>query len=142
MLRHFASTFILLVSLVVTGFAYAGAAADLEVNTPAITALKSSMQQRHQQLGPYYDGGAIGLTRDGQIAVHDASAIPLAQRQAINSLVAAENQDRNTLYREVAHANGHPEWEEEIRTTFAGRWMQKARSGWWVQDSSGTWIKK
>lgn len=117
------------------------AAADLEVNTPAIGNIKNSMQARYPQLAPYLNNGAVGLTRDGMVAVHDANAVPLAQRQAVNSLVTAENADRNALYREIASGNGHPEWEAEIRSTFAQRWVQKAQSGWWYQDGSG-WAKK
>jgi len=117
------------------------AAADLEINTPAISSLKSAMQARHGQLAAHYANGAVGLTRDGLIAVHDANAVPLKDRQGVNSLVAAENNDRNALYREIAAANGHPEWEAEVRSTFAGRWVQKAQGGWWYQDASG-WAKK
>lgn len=117
------------------------AAADLEINTPAISALKSSMQARHAQLSPHFSSGAVGLTRDGLIAVHDANAVPLKDRQAVNSLVAAENNDRNAMYKEIASANGHPEWESEVRNTFAQRWVQKAQGGWWYQDGSG-WAKK
>src|SRR5574340_462544 len=118
------------------------AAADLEINTPAISQLKNAMQSRHGQLAGYYASGAVGLTRDGLVALRDASAVPLAQRQAVNGLVAAENQDRQALYREIARANGHPEWEEEVRTTFAQRWVQKAASGWWYQNHGGAWVKK
>lgn len=118
------------------------AAADIEINSPAIAALKSSMQSRHGQLASHYASGAVGLTRDGMVALRDANAVPLAQRQAVNSLVAAENQDRNALYREIARANNHPEWENEIRSTFAGRWADKAQSGWWYQNASGAWAKK
>jgi uncharacterized protein YdbL (DUF1318 family) len=118
------------------------AAADIEINSPAIAALKSSMQARHAQLAPHYASGAVGLTREGTIALRDANAVPLAQRQAVNSLIAAENQDRNALYREIARANQHPEWENEIRSTFAGRWVEKAQPGWWVQNASGAWAKK
>ena len=117
------------------------AAADLEINTPAITALQSSMQARHAKLAGYYASGAVGLTRDGLIAVRDANAVPLKDRQAVNSLVAAENNDRNALYKEIANANGHPEWEAEVRGTFAQRWVQKAQGGWWYQDGGG-WAKK
>lgn len=117
------------------------AAADLEINTPAISALKSSMQARHTQLEPQFSSGAVGLTRDGLIAIHDANAVPLRERQAVNSLVAAENNDRTALYREIASANGHPEWESEVRNTFAQRWVQKAQSGWWYQNGGG-WAKK
>lgn len=118
------------------------AAADLEINTPAITNLKNSMQQRHNELAGFYASGAVGLTRDGMVAVRDPAAAPLAQRQAMNALVAAENQDRKALYREIAHANGHPEWEDEVRSTFAQRWISKAASGWWHQNTSGAWTRK
>lgn len=118
------------------------AAADIEVNTPAIASLKSSMQARHSQLSTYYVSGAVGLTRDGLIAVRDANAIPLKDRQTVNSLVNAENNDRNALYKEIAGGNGHAEWEGEIRNTFAQRWVQKAQSGWWYQDAGGAWTKK
>lgn len=118
------------------------AAADLEINTPAIAALKSSMQQRHSQLAVYYAGGAIGLTRDGLIAIRDANLVPLPARQAVHGLIAAENQDRQALYREIARANGHPEWEGEIRSTFALRWIERAQSGWWYQGAGGSWVQK
>lgn len=118
------------------------AAADLEINTPAIAALQSSMQARHGQLAGHYDSGAVGLTRDGLIALRDANAVPLKDRQGVNTLVAAENKDRNALYKEIAVANGHPEWEAEVRGTFAGRWVQKAQAGWWYQNASGAWVKK
>lgn len=118
------------------------AAADLEINTPAISALKNSMQDRHRELLDLYASGAVGLTRDGLIAVRELSAAPLAKRQSINGQVAAENQDRNALYREVAVANNRPEWESEVRSTFAQRWIQKAAPGWWYQNQQGAWVKK
>ena len=117
------------------------AAADLEVNTPGINAIKQSMQARHAQLAAHYASGAVGLTADGMIALRDAGAVPLAQRQAVNALVAAENQDRNALYAEIANANGHPEWQAEIRNTFAQRWIQRAQRGWWVLTNNG-WTQK
>ena len=120
----------------------AAAQANLEIDTPAIAALKRSMQDRHSQLAPLYASGAVGLTRDGNIALRDANAIPLAQRAQANALIAAENRDRAALYREIAIANKHPEWEAEIRSTFAQRWIQRAQPGWYYQDPSGAWVKK
>jgi len=119
----------------------ANAVADLDINTPAISAIKSSMQTRHTQLAPHYASGAIGLTNDGLIAVRDTTAVPLKDRQGINALVASENGDRNALYKEIAAGNGHPEWRGEIQSTFAGRWIDKAQSGWWYQKE-GAWVKK
>jgi hypothetical protein len=118
------------------------AAADIDVNSPAVTTIRASMHARHEQLKPLYVSGAIGLTRDGLVGMHDATVVALKDRQSVNSLIAAENDDRNALYREIANANGHPEWEAEVRNTFALRWAQKAPGGWWYQDASGAWQKK
>ena len=120
----------------------AHAQANLDVNTPAIAALQRSMQQRHAELGPFYSSGAVGLTRDGNVALRDANLVPLPQRQQVNALIAAENQDRAALYREVARANGHPEWEGDIRNTFGQRWIEKAQPGWYYQGGGGTWVRK
>lgn len=138
-MQKFIFSFLLLISLFNTSLV--NAAADLDVNTPAISAIKSSMQARHSQLAAHYASGAIGLTKDGLIAVRDATALPLKDRQGINALVAAENSDRNALYKEVAAGNGHPEWQGEVRGIFAGRWIDKAQSGWYFQQD-GNWVKK
>ncbi len=117
------------------------AAPNLEINTPAINALKNSMQARHNQLAPHFNSGAVGLTSNGMIAVRNAKALPLKDRQGINGLVAAENADRSKLYKEIAVANGHPEWEGGIRDSFAGRWIDKAQGGWYFKKA-GAWVKK
>lgn len=115
--------------------------ADIEINTPAIGKLKSSMQARFDRMEKYFSAGAVGLTSDGLVTVRDAAAVPLPERAQINALVAEENQDRRALYREIAVANGHPEWEDEVQKTFAERWAAKARGGWWVQGADG-WSQK
>lgn len=120
---------------------WASAAPDLEANTPAISAIKASMQARHSQLSPFYASGAIGLTKDGLIAVKDATAVPLKDRGGLSGLVSAENADRAKLYKEIASANGHPEWQADIQNTFATRWIDKAQSGWFYQNG-GEWVKK
>lgn len=117
------------------------AAPNLEINTPAINAVKSSMQSRHNALAPHYESGAVGLTSNGFITVRDAKALPLKDRQGINALVSEENSDRKKLYKEIAVANGHPEWESSIQESFAGRWIDKAKSGWYYQSGSG-WQQK
>jgi len=135
--------FAMLTLMWLVGFALqAHAQANIDVDTPAITTIKNSMAARHPKLTPAYQAGAVGLTKDGNIAVRDANAVPLKDRAAINALVAQENQDRAALYKEIAKANNHPEWESEIRNTFAQRFTQKAQSGWYYQDPSGNWAKK
>jgi hypothetical protein len=130
-----------IVSLLALTAAFNVFAVDFETNTPAAKALRQSLRDRFHDLRPYLDSGAVGLTSDGMLAVRDASSVPLAQRQAVNAMVASQNNDRNALYAEIANANGHPEWQAEIRNTFAQRWIQRAKPGWWVQDSGG-WKQK
>lgn len=116
--------------------------ANIDINTPAINSIKNSMHQRWKNLRPYFVNGAVGLTHDGLIALRAAAGVPLPQRAQLNSMIAADNQDRKSLYREIANANGHPDWENDIRMTFAQRWIDKEPSGWWYQNAAGTWVRK
>lgn len=117
------------------------AEADLNINSPAINDLQNKMKARHDSLKSYYDNGAVGLTENGLITVRDAKAVALKDRNTVNGLVADENKDRNALYAEIARANGHPEWQSDIQSTFARRWVSNASKGWWYQ-SGGSWQQK
>jgi uncharacterized protein YdbL (DUF1318 family) len=119
----------------------AAAEANININSPAINAIQAQMKSRHDVLKPFYDSGAIGLTDDGYITVHDAKAIALKDRNKVNGLIADENKDRKALYAEIARANGHPEWEDDIRQTFAKRWISNASGGWWYKQG-GSWKQK
>lgn len=123
--------------------AEAQASPNLDVSDPQIRAITASMQQRFADLKKYFDSGVIGLTADGQVAVRDQNAIPLAERAAVARLVAEDNRDRGALYAELAKANQHPEWEPDIRRTFARRWVERgAQPGWYYQDTGGRWVQK
>jgi uncharacterized protein len=121
---------------------WAFAQANLEINTPAIEKLRASLRGYFGELKPHLVSGAVGLTSDGLLALRDAASIPLAQRQRINTVIAADNDDRIALYREIARANGKPEWEQDIRATFAQRWIERAPAGWYYQSPAGTWVRK
>lgn len=114
---------------------------NIDISSPEVQRVKASMEARFGSLKPFYDSGAIGLTGDGLVSVRDANAVPLAQRNTVKSLVAEENSDRGTLYREIANANGQPQWAGQIQSVFAQRWVAKAQTGWWYQDASG-WKQK
>lgn len=123
--------------------AYAQGAPDITIKTPAIQAIQSRMESRFDtSLRAGFDSGALGFTQDGLVVVRDASKVQLKDRVAINQAVADDNRDRKAVYREVAVANGHPEWESQIRGVFAKQWIASARSGWWYQDGSGGWKQK
>jgi len=116
--------------------------ADININTGAIRAIRSSMQARQSQLAPFYRSGAIGFDNRGSVAVRDLGAVSLKDRNRLKKLVADENSDRSRLYREIAQANGHPEWEPEVRETFARVWAQEALPGYWYQDPGGAWRQR
>ena len=131
-----------LVSLFIAD-AYAQSAPDITLKTPAIQAIQSRMAQRFDSaLKASFDAGALGFTSDGMISVRDASKIALKDRVAVNQAVAEDNRDRKAVYREIAVANGHPEWETQIRETFAKQWVNSAHAGWWYQDAGGSWKQK
>ena len=118
------------------------AAADLNIDSPAIRKLTASMKKRFRSLEPAFKSGALGYTKDGLVALRDPKLVALKERNTLKKRVAAENKDRNSLYREIAKANGHPEWEKDIRATFARRWVANAPKGWWHQDAKGKWKRK
>ena len=120
----------------------ANAQAEINVSTPAIDKLKKSMSARFGQLEPLFNSGALGLTADGLVSIRDANAVGLKERAQAQKLVKQENADRSALYREIAKANDHPEWESDIRATFAKQWIKNARSGWWYQNSKGAWQQR
>lgn len=117
------------------------AEADLSIDSPEIRQLRASMERRFSMLRGFYASGSIGIKADGFLAVRDTASVPLKERNQVNKLVAAENADRQALYRAIANANGHPEWVTQIKSTFAKRWIGNAQSGWWYQ-SGGNWKQK
>jgi uncharacterized protein YdbL (DUF1318 family) len=132
----------ILLSLVVPA-AEAQSAPDITIRTPAIQAIQARMAQRFSDaLQPSFDSGALGFTRDGLVSVRDATGIPLKDRVAVKQAVADDNRDRQAVYREIAVANGHAEWESQIRATFAKQWIASAHKGWWYQDTGGAWKQK
>lgn len=123
--------------------AYAADTPDIRIQTAATEALRASMRTRFKaEMSALLDSGAAGFTKDGMVAMRDAAKVPLNKRAQASAAVSAENRDRAALYREIANANGHPEWEAQIRSTFAKTWIEKAHAGWYYQDAGGAWKQR
>ncbi len=117
--------------------------ASIDIDTPQINAIKARMAERQRQtLAAWFDAGAIGFTADGLVSIRDRAAVPLNERRNLESVVADENRDRRAVYREIAVANGHPEWENDVQETFAREWIRSARPGWYYQEANGNWRQK
>ena len=129
----------------VSGFfisdANAQSGVDFDKPSAEKQALENALAQRFSSLKPYFDSGAIGLTDSGLIEIRDRALVPLKDRNTVVQLVAAQNNDWNALYAEIARVNGHPEWQDEIRRTFAKRWIAKADKGWYYNEG-GSWKQK
>ncbi len=120
----------------------AHAEADININTPAISALRNSLKARAGSLKPHYVSGAVGLTSNANVQIRDQSLIALKDRNQVKKLVSDENKERGALYAEIARANDHPEWEADIRATFARVWVEEVAAGTWYQDANGAWAQK
>jgi uncharacterized protein len=117
--------------------------AALNVSSPAVTRIKQSMAARFGELEKFFASGAVGLTNNGMIDVRDINAVALPDRATVKRLVTEDNADRSQLYAEIAKASNHPEWEADIKKSFARRWVATgAKSGWYYQDDSGSWKQK
>lgn len=114
---------------------------NLDASSPETQRLTDSMEARFADLAPFYASGAVGIGADGYIALHNPNVVPLPERNRVRTLMANENADRAALYREIAIANKHPEWEAQVRGVFAQRWIARAKAGWWVQQD-GAWKQK
>jgi uncharacterized protein YdbL (DUF1318 family) len=117
--------------------------AALNVSSPAVTRIKQSMGARFGSLEKFFASGAIGLTKDGMVDVRDLNAVALPDRATVKRLVSEDNADRAQLYSEIAKASNHPEWEADIKKSFAKRWVATgAKPGWYYQGDDGSWKQK
>jgi len=114
---------------------------DFDKPSAEKAALENSLAARFSALRAYLDSGAVGLTDSGLLEIRDRNLVSLKDRNAVVQLVAAQNNDWNALYAEIARLNNHPEWQDSIRRTFAERWVAKADTGWYYREG-GAWKQK
>lgn len=122
--------------------AYAQSEQDINVSTPEIRAIRASLKSRSDKLFPYLDAGNVGVGRDGLLKVRTTEGLDLKARAEVNQLVAAENEDRLRLYKEISRANGFPDKADEVQKIFAETWREKADKGWYIEQPGGGWEKK
>ncbi len=121
----------------------AWAQVDINVSTPAIRAIRSSMEARFGQLSPYYNGGNIGINNRGYLEIRDQGGLDVGAVGSLRGLVDADNSDRGRLYQEIASANGlGPDTIPQIEKLFAQSWQNQAGPGWWIQAGNGSWVKR
>ncbi len=113
------------------------------ISNAAIRGLKQTLARHHQQLKPFYDQGALGITRDGYLEIRNISDLSLGKVARLRKLVKQDNQARKNLYQEVTSAlNLDPSQIDRVEKIFAKKWKDKASSGWWVQKDDQGWTRK
>ncbi|MBN1880974.1 MAG: DUF1318 domain-containing protein [Deltaproteobacteria bacterium] len=116
---------------------------DIDINTPAISAIRSSLEGRSPLLRPYYTGGNIGITNRGYLEIRSMTGLDVKSQADLKGLVNADNNDRKNLYYEIAVANSFgSEAVPQIETLFADSWRTKASPGWVIQNDDGSWTTK
>jgi len=118
--------------------------AQPEITNPAIRKIIDSRAARFNELRRYFDQGVLGESNKGMVEVRNLEALTdLKARADVQRLVKAENADREELYKEIAAAkNVDLAQLPKIRETYAGTLRQNAKSGDWVQQPDGNWVKK
>jgi uncharacterized protein YdbL (DUF1318 family) len=117
--------------------------AQEDVTNPKIRALKQSLSERFPKLRPFFDKGNIGETNDGFIQIRDESGLNLKEKALLRNLVKGENNDRRNFYDEYAKAKEIDSSQiKRVQKIFAEKWINEAKTGWWIQKEDGSWIKK
>jgi hypothetical protein len=75
---------------------------DLNASTPAILKIKARISSRESKLVAYKDSGHAGEAANGLIEARSISGMNLAERKSFRDALAAENDDRAALFRELA----------------------------------------
>ncbi len=121
----------------------AWAQVDINISTPAIRAIRSSIEGRYPQLMPYYNGGNIGITNRGYLELRNQGGLDIGALSNLRGLMDADNADRRRLYQEIASANGlGADTIPQIERLFADSWQGKAAPGWWIQRGDGSWAMR
>lgn len=104
------------------------AAEPLTVSNPTIRMLKQRMRQRYAQMKPYYQRNILREDNNGYVSLAQPGGLSLKEKRSLNSLVAAENSDREKLYAEIAKAlNIDPSQVGRIGQIFAKEWQKPVR---------------
>ncbi|MFH1481442.1 MAG: DUF1318 domain-containing protein [Pseudomonadota bacterium] len=98
------------------------------ISNPTIRALKEAMKARFAQMKPYFQKGMIKEGGDGFVAFGETGGLGLKEKRDLNNFVTAENNDRKTLYEEVAKAlKIDPGQIGKVAEIFAKEWQKSVK---------------
>ncbi|RPI78607.1 MAG: DUF1318 domain-containing protein [Desulfobacteraceae bacterium] len=95
------------------------------VSNPTIRALKETLTELYAQILPFFRKGLVKEGDDGYVALGETPGLGLKEKRDLKTLVDATNQNRATLYQEVAKAlKIDPSQVGKVGETFAKEWKK------------------
>jgi uncharacterized protein YdbL (DUF1318 family) len=95
------------------------------VSNPAIRELKNRMKNRYPQLKPWFANGVLKEGGDGYVVIAQTDSLSVRDKGTVRNLVGAENNDRKSLYLEVAKAlNIDAGQVDRVAGIFAKEWQK------------------
>jgi len=95
------------------------------VSNPTIRALKDSLKELYAQLLPFLRKSLVKEGDDGYVLLGETPGLGLKEKRDLKSLVDATNQNRASLYQEVAKAlKIDPSQVGKVGETFAKEWKK------------------
>ncbi|MEM9291728.1 MAG: DUF1318 domain-containing protein [Acidobacteriota bacterium] len=114
-----------------------------EITNPAIRRIIESRAQRVSELNQLKAAGVLGENNRALVEVRNLDSLELKDRAKVQRLVKAENEDRQTMFREIAAATDVDLSQlEQIQSTYADTLRRKAKAGTWIQLADGSWQQK
>jgi len=106
------------------------------------TPVAQSRRNRMGEIANLKNNRIIGEDKNGYLGVRANPLPPAWESHAdyVNSVVAAENADRQTLYTMEAVKRGRS--IADIEAEFAARFREQAFTGEWIQMPDGQWVQK
>jgi uncharacterized protein YdbL (DUF1318 family) len=116
---------------------------EIDITSPVIKKIKETIKARYAKLQPFYEKGAIGEGADGYLAARDTDALSLKEKRDVQTLIQEENDDRKSLYTQIAHSNGIDDsLIPDVGKLFSVEWQKKSKAGWWIEKEKDKWEKK
>ncbi len=123
--------------------------AEMVKKMPDVVNAYKEMGARIADIHKLADNGAVGIGNNGMLIFREEELLTPDQKK----LVAAENENRKTIFNGMAKAiiriNRAPENEQNLKQVmpqaeklFAAIRQEMAKKGWWIQSPDGNWSRK
>jgi uncharacterized protein YdbL (DUF1318 family) len=112
---------------------------EIRVQTPELMRAIRSRQARNPQIDQWKARGCIGETNQGLLEARPGQGCG----GEVNSLIGADNTDRNFIYDTLMQQNNMPAGDApRVRAAFAKTNRDLAKPGEWIQQPNGQWTRK